>query len=125
MKYLVAAEDTTLEDNVSSHFGKAPYFIIYDTDKDSFETITNGENVDPHLVIRNSAKAGAKKLICGNIGPNAYLIAEKHKVTVYISPAIKVRQAIELASNDQLPIAQGPTMQHGMHHHDHHDHSHN
>lgn len=49
MKYLVAAEDTTLEDNVSSHFGRAPYFIIYDTDKDSFETITNGENVDPHL----------------------------------------------------------------------------
>ena len=34
--------DNGLKGNVFAHFGSTPYFVIYDTDKDSFEIISNG-----------------------------------------------------------------------------------
>ncbi len=121
MKYLISSEGNSLESSVSSHFGMAPYFLVYDDETNSLEVKQNGDGTDPHLVIRDTAKAGVKKMICGGIGPHAYQVAERFKVEVCVTSGIPVSQAVKLAADGKLPVATGPTMQH---HHEHGGHTH-
>ena len=120
MKYLIAAEGSSTSSVVSSHFGKAPYFLIYDDNDKGTAVIENGDEVDPHLVIRDSAKAGVAKMICGGIGPHAFQVAEKFKVEVNIVSGIPVADAVQLASRGKLPVTTEPTAHHGHHEHGHH-----
>lgn len=122
MKYLIASEGNSLEGNVSGHYGKAPFFLIYDNASGGLNVIVNDEKVDPHLVIRDSAKAGVKTLICGGIGPHAFQTADKHKVKVCIASEIPVSEAVKLAGEGKLPVTSEPTAHHGQHEHhtDHH-----
>ncbi len=121
MKYLISAEGNKLESNVSSHFGRAPFFLVYDEETKALEAKANGDGVDPHLVIRDTAKTGVGKMICGAIGPHAYQVAERFKVVVCIASGISVGDAIKLAAAGELPVTTGPTVQH---HHEHGDHLH-
>ncbi len=121
MKYLIASEGNTLESNVSTHYGRAPFFLIYDDESRTFDVKENGDGVDPHLVIRDEAKAGVKKMICGGIGPHAYQVAERFNVEVCITSGMSVGQAVKLASEGKLPVTTGPT---AHHHHEHGDHMH-
>ena len=50
MKYLISSDGNSASSPVSSHFGKAPYFLIYDDENESTAAIANGDDVDPHLV---------------------------------------------------------------------------
>ncbi len=122
MKYLISSEGNSLDSSVSSHFGRAPYFLVYDDETNSLEVKQNGDGTDPHLVIRDTAKAGVKKMICGGIGPHAYQVAERFTVEVCIASGIPVSEAVKLAAEGKLPVTTGPTMQH---HHDHDGHMHN
>lgn len=121
MKYLISSDGNSLESNVSSHFGRAPFFLVYDDETKALEVKTNGDGVDPHLVIRDTAKAGVKKMICGGIGPHAYQVAERFKVEVCITSGIPVADAVRLAAEGKLPVTTGPTVQH---HHERGDHGH-
>lgn len=123
MKYLISSEGNTPESSVSSHFGRAPYFLIYDDETRTLESKTNGDGVDPHLVIRDAAKAGIGKMICGAIGPHAYQVAERFNVEVCIVSGIPVAEAVKLASEGKLPVTAGPTVQHHHGHGDHHMHN--
>ncbi len=122
MKYLVASVGNTLKSGVSDHFGRSPYFLIYDDESKSLDVMVNGDGVDPHLVIRDTAKSGVQKMICGAIGPHAYQVAEKFKVEVNVVAGIPVEEAVRLASEGKLPVTNGPTFHH---HHEHGGHSHN
>ncbi len=122
MKYLISSEGNSLDSSVSSHFGRAPYFLVYDDETNSLEVKQNGDGTDPHLVIRDTAKAGVKKMICGGIGPHAYQVAERFTVEVCIASGIPVSEAVKLAAEGKLPVTTGPTTQH---HHDHDGHMHN
>jgi predicted Fe-Mo cluster-binding NifX family protein len=125
MKYLIATEDESLESNVSSHFGKAPFFISYDDATKALQVKVNDDTVDPHLVIRDSAKSGMEMIICGGIGPHTFQVTEKFKVHVCITSGTLAREAVNLAAAGKLPITTGPTVQHS--HHDNgedHRHSH-
>lgn len=115
MKYLIASEKGSMSGNVSVHFGKSPFFLVYDDEDDRVDVITNGEGVDPHLVIRDSAKSGVKKIICGGIGPHAFQVAEKFEVEVHIGSGMPADEAVALASAGKLPITTEPTAHHGHH----------
>lgn len=121
MKYLISSEGDSLKSGVSSHFGRAPFFLVYDDETKTLEVKENGDGVDPHLVIRDTAKTGVRKMICGGIGPHAYQVAERFKVEVCVTSGIPVEQAIRLAAEGKLPVTTGPTVQH---HHEHGDHGH-
>lgn len=122
MKYLVASEGNSLESNVSSHFGKAPFFITYDDETKTLDVKSNNDTVDPHLVIRDTAKAGVRKMICGGIGLHAFQVAEKFNVEVNITSGIPASKAVKLASEGKLPVTTEPTMHHGHHEHGHRHH---
>ncbi len=121
MKYLIASEGNTLESNVSGHFGRASFFLIYDDGTKALEVKANDDAVDPHIVIHDSAKDGVKKMICGGIGPHAFQVAEKFKVEVCIVRGIPVAEAVKLAGEGKLPVTKAPT---AHHHHEHGNHHH-
>lgn len=115
MKYLISSDGETLASNVSSHFGRAPFFMVYDDETHSLQVQPNDDGVDPHLVIRDTAKAGVKKMICGAIGPHAYDVAAHFNVEVCITSGIPVGEAVELALEGKLPVTSGPTVHHRHH----------
>ncbi len=120
MKYLIAAEGESLDSTVSSHFGKAPFFMTYDDETTTLDVKSNDGAVDPHLVIRDAAKAGVKKMICGGIGPHAFQVAEKFNVEVNIANGMCVSDTVKLAGEGKLPVATEPTPHHGQHGYHHH-----
>jgi len=121
MKYLIASEGDSLEGVVSSHYGKAPFFLVYDDETKGLEVKANDDTVDPHLVIHDTAKTGVKKMICGGIGPHAFQVAQKFSVEVCIASGISVADAVKLAADGKLPITKEPT---AHHHHEHEEHNH-
>lgn len=110
MKFLIASEGGGLGDSVSLHFTRAPFFILFDPEKGSCEDITNNGESRPEIVIHESAKHGVKGLICGHVEPDVFLTAQDNSLTIFLSPPITVRKAVEMASKNQLRIAQAPTI---------------
>ena len=125
MKYLIASEGNSLESTVSGHFGRAPFFLIYDDETKTLSAMANDGSLDPHLVIRDNAKGGVKKMVCGGIGPHAYQVAEKFNVEVCIASEISVSEAVKLAEEGKLPVTTGPTVHHHHEHGHHHHHINN
>ena len=122
MKYLIASEGNSLGSKVSGHFGRAPFFLVYDDETKALEAKANDGTLDPHLVIHDQAKAGVKKMICGGIGPHAYQVAEKFNVEVNIVSGIPAEEAVKLAAEGKLPVTKEPT---AHHHHENGGHHHN
>lgn len=110
LKYLIASEGNSIEDNVSSHFGRAAYYIVYDDSRGSAESIVDGEQSDPIQLIKEAAESGARTLICGNIDQVFFTAAEQNEIQVGVSPHISALKAVELASKRQLAIAKSATI---------------
>ena len=125
MKYLIASEGDSLESSVSGHFGKAPFFLVYDDETKVVIAKANDGSIDPHLVIHDEAKAGTKKMICGGIGPHAFQVAEKFNIEVNIILGIPAGEAVRLAGEGKLPVTKEPTAHHHHEHGQHHHHINN
>lgn len=110
MKYLIASDGMSIEDNVSSNFLEAPYYLFYDDWLDRSEIISNTIEIDSFYILRKAAESGAGTLICGDIDPRSFVAAELSNLKVGISPMISARKANELASKRQLMIATAPTV---------------
>lgn len=60
--------------NVYGHFGSAPYFTIYDTDKDSIEVIDNSNQHHSHGMCSPMESLTGKNInaiVCGGMGARA------------------------------------------------------
>ena len=78
MKIAVSASEKGLDAPIDPRFGRCAYFIIVDTDDMSFEAIDNesialsgGAGVQAAQLV---VSKGAKAVITGSIGPNAFSI---------------------------------------------------
>jgi len=63
-----------LKARVCAHFGSAPYFIIYDTDKDTSEVINNSDNHHIHGMchpLKALEGKGINVVVCGGMGARA------------------------------------------------------
>ena len=75
MKICITSKGATLDSPVEERFGRAPYFIIIDTETEKFEAVENqfaqgAGGVGPRaaqLIISRDAKA----LVSGQVGGNA------------------------------------------------------
>jgi len=112
MKIAVSSNGTGLESNVDSRFGRCPYFIFYDTDNDTFEHIDNqarqaigGAGIQTGQLIVNR---GAKAVITGNIGPNAFRVLSSASIKVYSGVSGKVNNAIQKLKTGQLTETSAP-----------------
>lgn len=99
MKIAVSATDNSLDSSVDPRFGRCRYFIIVDTDTLEFEAIENesmslggGAGIQSAQFI---AEKGARCVLTGNCGPNAYGTLSAAGVAVITGCSGSVREAVE------------------------------
>ncbi|KPK36262.1 MAG: hypothetical protein AMK70_02930 [Nitrospira bacterium SG8_35_1] len=87
MKLCVSSTGKDLDSKVAEHFGRAPYFLIIDTDTMNFSVIENTAQVAgrgagisaAQMILDKSAAA----VITGRIGPHAFSALEVAHVEIY------------------------------------------
>ncbi|OGR75761.1 MAG: hypothetical protein A2X32_01105 [Elusimicrobia bacterium GWC2_64_44] len=101
MKICVSAMGGSMEARVSERFGRAPYFVIVDSDDMGFVPVLNGAvsmqgGAGPEAV-RQAAEHGAKVVLTGELGGNAKTAVEAAGITgvTGVSGAKTVREAVE------------------------------
>ena len=116
MKVAVTSQGPGLDDQVEARFGRSPYFLIVDADKDTldFETVQNpntalggGAGVQS---AKDIAEKGVEAVLTGNCGPNAFSLFEQAEVDVIVGVKGTVREAVEKYKAGNLTPTSGPSV---------------
>jgi len=101
MKLCVTSTGINLDSKVDFHFGRAPYFLIVNTDTMDFEIVKNTAQVAGRGAGISAAQMildkGAAAVLTGIIGPNAFEALRFAHVDIYegLSGSDTVREAVE------------------------------
>ena len=95
MKIAVTAATKDPAGMMDGRFGRAPYFLVFDSREKTWATYENSTNADlAHGAGIQAAQAietlGAKVLITGNIGPKALQVLRANTAKVYCVETGKV-----------------------------------
>jgi predicted Fe-Mo cluster-binding NifX family protein len=114
MKIAVSASEPDLNGPVDPRFGRSPYFLLIETDTMEFEVIENPNLASPSGAgIQSSqflANKGAKALLTGGCGPNAFKTLEAAGVEVFIGVSGVIKEAVQNFSQGKLHPAPGPNV---------------
>ena len=110
MKIAVTSTGTNLDSEVDPRFGRAPYFLIVDSETFEFEVLDNKENVNALKGAGIQAagmvsKKGAEVLLTGFCGPNAFKAMSAAKIGVANNAGGTVREAVQAYLDGKLPLA--------------------
>ncbi|CVK17898.1 NifB/NifX family molybdenum-iron cluster-binding protein [Sporomusa sphaeroides] len=88
MKIAITAHGEDCQASVDTRFGRADYFVIYDQEKDTWETVANTQNLEAAhgagiQAGQLLAKTGAGVLITGHVGPKAFKIVSAANISMY------------------------------------------
>ena len=112
MKIAISSTGPDLDAEVDPRFGRCQYFIIVDLGDMSFEAIPNGNLAQASGAGIQSAKAvadrGAKAVLTGHVGPNAYQVLSEAGLDVITGASGPVRKAVQQYKNGQLQPAEKP-----------------
>ncbi|THB70216.1 MAG: dinitrogenase iron-molybdenum cofactor biosynthesis protein [Gammaproteobacteria bacterium] len=95
----VTADSGDLDSRVNPRFGRAPMFILFDTEKDNFNVVDNAVNLNAAQgagvqAAKTVINSGADVLISGRFGPKAFNLLEGSSVEMFVSDEITVKEAI-------------------------------
>jgi predicted Fe-Mo cluster-binding NifX family protein len=114
MKVCVSAVANSLDAQVDPRFGRCPYLVIVDSETMQFEAIPNvasgamgGAGIQAAQTI---ASKGAKVLITGNVGPNAFQALSATGIKIVTSAFGTVREAVEKYKRGELKETDAPTV---------------
>ncbi|NLG18591.1 MAG: dinitrogenase iron-molybdenum cofactor biosynthesis protein [Fibrobacter sp.] len=107
MKIAVSSERPVPESPMDSRFGRARYFMIFDDESSSWESLDNDQNLSAPQgagiqSAANVVNAGCKILISGNCGPKAFTALSKAGVEVYLASNGTVLDALRDFKNGVL-----------------------
>lgn len=115
MKICITSAGSSLDSNVDPRFGRCPYFIIYDTGSDTFESIENtsrqamgGAGIQSGQLI---VSKGVEAVLSGNFGPNAFRVLQTAGIKTYSGVTGTVKEAIEKYKSGQLTETSDPDVQ--------------
>lgn len=93
------------------HFGRAPKFLVYDLETETFQVIDNKRCLDAVQgagiqAAETIARSGAECLVTGHCGPKAFRVLSAAGVVVYQTDVSPVALALEAWRNGALrPMA--------------------
>jgi predicted Fe-Mo cluster-binding NifX family protein len=108
MKIALSAQEPSMDSIVDPRFGRAKFFIVFDTEHDTFEALDNEQNLlsGQGAGIQSAAtvvNAGCNVLITGHCGPKAFTALNKTGVAVYAAVAgVTVREAVDSFKKNEL-----------------------
>ncbi len=112
----ISSEGKELNSNVDPRFGRAKYFIIYDTVTDNYNIIDNVQNLQAAQgagiqAAQNVANQNVELVISGNLGPKAYTTLNAAGIKIALWSKGTVKEAMELAKGGQLQYTQGANVE--------------
>ena len=126
MLILIGSDGNSLDGPIAKRFGHANYFILFNTEKKSFEAIENIDEGHNHDNLRVFLDKGVEAFIVGNIGPYAFEIINTQVSKVYLGRKMLIRKAIEKYIKGELKQLSEPTVKRSLeqgHHSHRHRHS--
>jgi predicted Fe-Mo cluster-binding NifX family protein len=112
----ISSEGKELSNQVDPRFGRAMYFIIYDTEEDNFKVIDNMANIN---AAQGAGVQAAQKVIgqnpnlviSGNLGPKAYRTLSAAGIKTAQWSGGTVKEAIDLARGGKLEYSSGANVE--------------
>ena len=100
MKIAITAQGPSSLSPVDMRFGRAEYFVVYNTEDCTYAAMDNKQNLQAAQGAGIQAAAtvvnvGCKVLITGHCGPKAFTALQKAGVEVYGTEDVSVKTAIE------------------------------
>jgi len=111
MKLALTASGETLEAPLDPRFGRAPRFLVFETDTGAFEIVDNQAGVDAAhgagvQAAETLARLGVRGLVTGHCGPKALTVLVRAGIEVYNTDAKTVAEAIEAYRSGTLVAAE-------------------
>jgi predicted Fe-Mo cluster-binding NifX family protein len=100
MKIAFTTSGETLDAPLDVRFGRAPKFLVYDTDKNTFDVIDNRQSLNAAQgagiqAAERVARAGVNSLVTGHCGPKAFRVLSAAGIAVYCTEAPTVATALK------------------------------
>lgn len=88
MKIAITAHGEDHHATVDTRFGRAEYFVIYDQEKSTWESVPNTQNLEAAhgagiQAGQTLAKTGANVLVTGHVGPKAFKVVTAANIAMY------------------------------------------
>lgn len=107
MKIAISAQGPDMNSQVDPRFGRAAYFIIYDTAGNAFEVLQNTENaaaaqgagIQAAQLVANQA---VDIVVSGNMGPKAFDALRAAGIRMVAWEKGTVAEAVELVRNGKF-----------------------
>lgn len=113
MKVAVTSSGRSLNSPVDSRFGRAPYFILVDTETGAWEAYDNEQNVNAQQgagvqAAETVSQAGAQLVITGHCGPKAFKTLQAAGIQVVVGANGTVADAVAAFKSGKLQVAERP-----------------
>jgi len=110
MKIALTTSGNDLDAPLDSRFGRAPKFLLYDTDSKIFEVMDNAQNLNASQgagiqSAQNVARLGVRALVTGHCGPKAFRVLKAAGIKVYNTSAATVMEALDQYCSGKLTEA--------------------
>ncbi len=108
MKIFITTKGKDLDSTVDPRFGRAEYYIIYDTETGKFKAEENpfkrGHTAVGISLAQRIIEEGAQVAISGNFGPNAFEVLKAAEIQLYRAGGdMKVKEAVDAYLKGKLP----------------------
>jgi len=97
MKLAITASGDRLDSDIDPRFGRCKYFIFVDPDTMDFVAVSNAASAGGAGIAAGQTVVtyGAKAVLTGDCGPNAYQVLAAAGIEVYTGISGKVKDAIK------------------------------
>lgn len=116
MRIAVTVERADLDAPVEPRFGRAPYFLVVDSDTMAWEAVENRQSLDlPQgagiQAAQNLLTRSPKVVLTGNCGPKAFRVLQAGAVEVCVGVKGTAREAVKGYLEGLYVPAQGPNVE--------------
>ncbi|MFZ7104460.1 MAG: NifB/NifX family molybdenum-iron cluster-binding protein [Peptococcaceae bacterium] len=99
MKIALSAQAKDLASPLEERFGRAPSFLIYDLEDNSYYAIANNQSLNSPQgagiqSAENIANTDIKAVITGNVGPKAFRALQATGIDIYLTKNVSLNEAI-------------------------------
>lgn len=107
MKIVFTTSGNDLEAALDSRFGRAPKFLVYDLENETFEIIDNQQNLNAAQgagiqSAETVARSGVKAVITGHCGPKAFRVLKAAGIKVYNTDEPTIAGALDQYRSGKL-----------------------
>ncbi|MDF2569044.1 MAG: Dinitrogenase iron-molybdenum cofactor biosynthesis protein [Sporomusa sp.] len=120
MKIVITSHGEDCHANVDSRFGRTDYFMLYDQESDTWNCLSNMQNLEAAHGAGIQAgqtliKTGAQVLITGHVGPKAFKVLSTGAINMYTvgETSCTVADALAAYQAGRLTAIMEPGSMHG------------